>query len=369
MKIETDAGITGYGECTDWRAGHALAGGIRDLGALLVGCDAGNIRAAVRDLRRHTQQNAGGLFQKCIAGIELALWDIQGKSLEVPVYRLLGGPTRDVAPLYWSHFGSYRARYPNYIDAPALRTWQDIAELAHEAISRGFTALKTNIFAPNQAAEFWTRGDSNMDDDTLNTSVQLIHTLREAVGPHVDICLDVNFRFRPEACIRLAEALAPFNLRWLELDMHDPVALRDIREAAPMPIASLESVNTLHGFLPFLDHHAVDVAIIDVPWNGFIQSIEIAEIAAARETNVAPHNYYSHLATFITAHWSACITNLTLMEIDVDSVPWRDNIVTNVPEISNGQMLIPSAPGWGTDLDEEAIAQHPWPSGRDTRNL
>ena len=263
--------------------------------------------------------------------------------------------------LYWSHFGSYRARYPQHLGTPPLRTWDDIAELGREAVRRGYTALKTNILAPGAPAEFWTVGDSNLDHATLDTAVRLIATLREAVGPRVDICLDLNFRFRPEACIRLARALEPFDLRWIEIDMYDPAALRDIREAAPMPLASLESLNTVRDFLPFLEGHAVDVAVVDVPWNGLAQSVEIAGLAAAYEINVAPHNYYSHLATFIAAQWSACVTNLALMETDVDSVPWRDEIVTALPEIIDGHLRIPTAPGLGTDLNEAAIAKHPWP--------
>jgi L-alanine-DL-glutamate epimerase-like enolase superfamily enzyme len=361
VKITTDDGIVGYGECTDWRAPHALAGGVRDLAPLVVGQDPGGVRAIVRDLSRHIQQSTGGLLQKCIAGIELALWDIQGKALGVPVYQLFGGPTRDCVQLYWSHFGSYRARYAGHLRTPPPRTWEDISELGREAVRRGYTALKTNILAPGMAADFWTRDDSNIDSGVLETAVELIDTLRSAVGPRVDICLDLNFRFRPEACIRLAHALEPYALRWLEVDMYDPKALRDIRDAAPMPVASLESLNTVQDFLPFLRHHAADIAIVDVPWNGFVQSVEIASLAAVHETNVAPHNYYSHLATFIAAHWSACVTNLAMMETDVDSVPWRDDVVTNLPTIIDGHMQIPNAPGWGTDLDEKQIARHSIP--------
>ncbi len=367
VKVTTDAGVTGYGECTDWRAPQALAGGIRDLAPLVVGRDPGSVRAILRDLSRHTQQSVGGLLQKCIAGIELALWDVHGKALGVPVYNLFGGPTRDRVRLYWSHFGSYRARYPEHLGTPPLRTWDDIAELGRDAVGRGYTALKANILAPGQAAEFWTHGDSNLDQYALDTAVQLIETLRTAVGPSVDICLDVNFRFRPEGCIRLARALEPYDLRWLEVDMYDPSALRDIREGAPMPVASLESLNTIRDFLPFLAGHAVDIAIVDVPWNGFAQAVEIAGLAASHETNVAPHNYYSHLATFIAAHWSACVTNLAMMEIDVDSVPWRDEIVTELPEISDGHLRVPTAPGWGTDLNDDAIARRPWPPASGSR--
>ena len=103
----------------------------------------------------------------------------------------------------------------------------------------------------------------------------------------------------------------------------------------------------------------MDVAIVDIPWNGAWQSYKIAVIADAYETNVAPHNFYGHLCTMMSAHLCAAIPNFRIMEIDVDDVPWRDDLVTDVPLIENGMLTIPDRPGWGTDINEDAIAAHP----------
>jgi L-alanine-DL-glutamate epimerase-like enolase superfamily enzyme len=106
----------------------------------------------------------------------------------------------------------------------------------------------------------------------------------------------------------------------------------------------------------------MDVASVDVIWNGFAQSKKIADMAETFEVNCAPHNYYSHLATFIAAQWCAVIPNVRLLEVDVDDVPWREQVTTAVPEIAGGVMTVPAAPGWGADVDEDAVRAHPWPA-------
>ena len=104
----------------------------------------------------------------------------------------------------------------------------------------------------------------------------------------------------------------------------------------------------------------MDVASVDVIWNGFAQSLKIAALAETHELACAPHNYYSHLATFISAQWCAAIPNARILEYDVDDVSWRDELVSAVPEISGGELRIPSAPGWGIELDEDVLRAHPW---------
>ncbi len=105
-------------------------------------------------------------------------------------------------------------------------------------------------------------------------------------------------------------------------------------------------------------------AIIDTPWNGIGESLKIAAMADAYEINVAPHNFYGHLATMMNAHWSAVVPNLRIMEIDPDMVPWQDDLVTVTPRIENGHLLLPTGPGWGTEVNEEAVRAHPPRTGR-----
>ena len=113
-------------------------------------------------------------------------------------------------------------------------------------------------------------------------------------------------------------------------------------------------------FIPYLELRAADVFMIDVAWNGFAQSKKIGDLAEAYQINVAPHNYYSHLATFISASLCAVLPNVRIMEMDVDDVPWRKDLVTVQPVIVDGQMKTPTGPGWGTELNEEVARAHSW---------
>lgn len=361
VKIQTDAGVTGYGECTDWGNPLGVAGCVRDLERVLLGKDPLANGKLYWDMYWLTKQSPGGIAQKAMAGIDVALWDIKGKALGVPVYTLLGGPVRDRIRLYWSHCSTYRARYPALLGTPPLRTMQDISDLGKEVVKRGYTALKTNIVVPGEPARVVGSQDSNLSNETLEATVNLIRTFREAVGDKVDIGLDVNFNFRMEGFIRLARALEPFKLMWLELDTYDPEALLQVKEASPIPICSAENLFGMRGYKPFFDRHAMDIAMIDISWNGLTEGMKIAELANISEIMVAPHNFYSHLSTFACTHFCSTVLNMKIMETDVDSAPWRDDIVTDLPVIENGYIKIPQKPGLGTELNEREVAKHPWP--------
>jgi L-alanine-DL-glutamate epimerase-like enolase superfamily enzyme len=116
----------------------------------------------------------------------------------------------------------------------------------------------------------------------------------------------------------------------------------------------------MRDYLPYFQRRAADVFMIDVPWNGFSQSKKIGDLAEVFQLNVAPHNYYSHLSTFISASLCATLPNVRIMETDVDDVPWKDELTTQLPQISNGYMKTPAAPGWGTELNEEVARAHLW---------
>jgi len=153
VKVETDEGITGYGECSDNRACPlGVAGCIKDIEPILLGQDPRPVEKLYWDMYRPHRQNIGGVAQKAIAGIDTALWDIKAKALGVPLYELFGGPFRDKVRLYWSHCGTYRAWFPDVLSPPPLRTMEDIANLGREVVSRVFTALKTNMVVPGEPA-------------------------------------------------------------------------------------------------------------------------------------------------------------------------------------------------------------------------
>jgi L-alanine-DL-glutamate epimerase-like enolase superfamily enzyme len=176
----------------------------------------------------------------------------------------------------------------------------------------------------------------------------------------VDINLDLNFNYKPESAMRIAKVLEQFDLLWLEIDMYDPDAMLQIKESTTTKICTGENLYYMREFLPYFQRHAADVFMVDVPWNGFSQAKKVGDLAEVFQLNVAPHNYYSHLSTFISAGLCAVLPNVRIMEIDIDDVPWKDDLVTNSPEIIDGHMTVPSGPGWGTDLNEEVAREHPW---------
>jgi L-alanine-DL-glutamate epimerase-like enolase superfamily enzyme len=141
--------------------------------------------------------------------------------------------------------------------------------------------------------------------------------------------------------------------------MHAPIELARVREATKTPIASLESEHGVASYRPFFQAGAVDVAIIDVVWNGMLESVRIANLADAFEINIAPHNFYGHLASLMSAHMCAAVPNFRIMEYEADDVPWKDDLFTHPPEVSQGMFILPSRPGWGTDVNEEALRAHP----------
>lgn len=367
-KIETDEGVTGYGECSDGRSPYGIAGAIRDLTPLLLGQDPRAVEMRFWDLLRGSRQSPGGIAAKAIAGIDLALLDIKAKALGISVAELLGGPLRNEVRLYWSHCGTTRANWSDLLGTPPLRTMDDIAALGCEVVEKGYTALKTNIIFPGNPAHVHFDGFGGKPGTTdgvatsamLNHIETLIGTFRDAVGPDVDINLDLNFNFKPESCMRIAQLLEQFNLLWLEIDMYEPAAIRQVKDATRTKIATGENLIYMREFLPYFEQRAADVFLVDVLWNGLTQSKKVGDLAEVYQLNVAPHNFYSHLATHISATFCAVVPNVRIMEIDVDDVPWREELVTVLPRIENGYMQIPTGPGWGTDLNEEVARAHPW---------
>ena len=368
LKIAIACGVIGWSEYNEDFGSRGLSRVIEALSLLILGMDPRASEAIVAKLHVATRQARGGLNQQAIAAIENALLDIRGKEAGRPVHALFGGPVRTRIPLYWSHFGTYRVAQRGRGSLPELATYDDLARHAAEVKALGFRCLKTNLlrfrdgrlqpFNPGFGrTEGWP--ELNWDEALLGDLRRQLRTIREAVGPEFGIMLDVNFHLRTEGFLRVAEAVAPFGLRWLELDTHDPASLALIRRAAPCPIASCETLHGRRDFRPYLEAYAMDVAIVDVPWNGLGESLKIAAMADAWEMNVAPHNFYGHLCSLISAQFCAVVPNLRIMEIDLDSAPWRDEFVTAPPVIEDGMLVLPDTPGWGAEVNEAAVRARP----------
>ncbi len=377
VKISTDEGLVGWSEFMESYGSEGLAGVIRKLSARLIGWDPRPVEKITAYLHGVTRQSVGGIAQQAIAAIENALVDLKAKALGVPVYEMLGGPVRDRLQLYWSHCGTWRISHASHIKEwtgfDPIRSLDDVERAGAEVARRGFKGLKTNIFRfdgpepyvhmPGFNGPGWP--ELNISRDLVDGLVAQMTAFRNGAGPHVGLHLDLNFNFKTEGYIRLAQALEPFDLVWLEIDSYDPGALATIRRSARTRIASLESLHGRRQFRPFFEQQSVDVAIIDVAWNGIMESMKIAAMADVYEVNVAPHNFNGHIGSLMSAHMCAAIPNFRVMEIDIEDVPWKDDLVTPVPVIEDGMFVLPTGPGWGVEVNEEVIRAHPpRPMGR-----
>jgi L-alanine-DL-glutamate epimerase-like enolase superfamily enzyme len=368
LKVMTDEGLVGWSEYNESFGSAGLSQVIEALAPIVIGKDPRQIELVNAHLRTQTIQSRGGINRQAVAAIENALLDIKGKALGVPVYDLFGGAVRTRIPVYWSHCGSYRARYPELLGVPRVKTYDDLARLGEEVKQRGFRALKTNVMisdgtslAAYRPGFGYSKGypQLNWDADIVQAAVDTASAFRAGAGPSMGIMIDLNFNYKTEGFRRIAAALAPVGMNWVELDTHDPASLALIRRDAPCPIASGETLCERRDFKPYFEAYAMDVPIVDVIWNGYMESLKIAHMAEVYEMNVAPHNFYGHLSSVISAHFCAAVPNLRIMETDVDAVPWRDDLVDTPPIIDNGELVLPTKPGWGVEVNEAAVRARP----------
>jgi L-alanine-DL-glutamate epimerase-like enolase superfamily enzyme len=371
LKIVTDVGITGWSEYID-RYRPGVTGTIQGLGSNLIGRDPRPVTVLIDYLRGFTRESDGGVTQWAVAAIENALVDIKAKHLGISVAELLGGVYREHIDLYWSHCAFTRAHHPDraleWVGKPGLRSLDDLSAHVREVRSRGFAALKTNVirFADGRPFVYLPgfnapegRIDRRVDSDLVDGLTKQLRIIAEAGEGEVDIHLDLNFNFRTEGFITIARALEPFGLAWLEIDSPSAEALAVVRRSSSCRIASGETLLHRRQFLPYFQLQAMDVAIIDVTWNGILESVRIAALADLYEMNVAPHNFNGHLGSLMAAHFCAAIPNFQTMENDVEDVPWKDSLVSLPPRIQNGKLVLPSGLGWGAEVNEEAVRAHP----------
>lgn len=374
LKIETDEGCSGWSEFAENSWSPGLVEIIKSIGQHAIGQNPQQYARLSAELHAMGQFVVGGLHHQAVAAIENACIDIAAKSIGVPVHKLFGGSFRDAIDLYWSHCGTFRITHPELFEQilgkPPLRSLQDVRRLAMEVKQGGYKAVKINpiVFEEGQTPTLLNPGfmpqglsfDRSIDEATLEAITNHVNAMREGLGHYTGLMLDVNFGFRPEALRRISKAVAPAHLTWLEMDVHTSEALAAIRAAQHSPIASLESLYGCRDYLGNLQAQAVDVAIVDVPWNGFNEAVRIANLAETFEVNVAPHNFYGPLADLMSAHFCAAVGNVSIMEFEADDVPWKYDLLTDKPQIENGQFVIPTTAGWGAEINEEILLEHPW---------
>ncbi|GAB1575574.1 mandelate racemase/muconate lactonizing enzyme family protein [Bordetella petrii] len=370
LKVETDAGIVGWSEYDEGFGSPGVTAVIAQLAQGLVGQPVPGPQRFYAEAYSRTRPAAGGVVGEGIGALENALLDVRAKALGVPCYELLGGKLRDRLRVYWSHCPAWRINHPKYF-GPPVTDLDGVKAMGAEARERGFTALKTNLFLFDDGpAHAWRPGFAAPFHPELNVERRLVRNLRDnlealrdGAGPDMDILLDLNFNAKTEGYLKLLRAIADHDLFWVEIDSYSPDALAYIRQHSPHPVSSCETLFGTREFLPFLRGNAVDVAIVDAVWNGVWQSVKIADLAETHEVNVAPHNFYGHLCTFMNAHFACAVPNFRIMETDIDRLAWDDELFTHAPEYRDGHLLVPDRPGWGTDPIEEALRAHPPKAG------
>jgi L-alanine-DL-glutamate epimerase-like enolase superfamily enzyme len=368
VKVTTEDGIVGWSEYDEGFGAPGVGTAIDKLSSRLVGQPVGEHERLYAELYAVTRPAAGGVVALALGAIENALLDAKAKALGVPCYELLGGKIRDRIRVYWSHCATWRINHPTWF-TPAITDLDGVRSIGREVREKGFTAMKTNIFvydADGRNPKGWRPGfgspnypERNVDRHVLRNLRRHLEAIREGAGPDIDLLLDLNFNASTEGYLKILREIRDLDMFWIEIDSYSPEALGLIRRQSPHPISSCETLLGLRDFLPYFREQAMDVAIIDTPWNGVWQSMKIANLAEAHEVNVAPHNFYGHLCTMMNAHFSACVPNLRIMETDIDRLAWDHELFSHVPEFENGHLVLPNRPGWGTEPVEEAIKAHP----------
>jgi len=368
LKLSTDEGAVGWSEYDEGFGSPGVGTIIERLAPRVVGQPVDDHERIHAELRSVTRPASGGVVGQALGAIENALLDAKARLLGVPCYALLGGKMRDRIRVYWSHCATWRINYPT-VYAPAITDLDGVRAIGREVREKGFSALKTNIFLyepggrnpkgyrPGFGVPF--QPALNVERRVLRDLCMHLEAIRDGAGPDVDLLLDLNFNAKTEGFVKILRAIAEFDMFWIEIDSFNPEALGTIRRQSPHPISSCETLLGLGEFLPYFREQAMDIAIVDTPWNGVWQSMKIAAAAEAHEVNVAPHNFYGHLCTMINAHFAAAVPNLRIMETDIDRLPWDGELVTHAPEYVDGHLVVPDRPGWGTEPVEEAIRARP----------
>lgn len=345
VKVETDAGIHGWGEAySQYDRDTAVMAQLNALGPYMVGRSPFDIKHFTQFAFDDYAARRGSVELFCaVSGIEQAMWDIVGKATQQPVYNLLGGKYREKIRVYANGW-SYGMKEPD-----------DYARAAEKVVKQGFTAMK---FDPLPAP--WR---TYIPKEHERRAVRVVKAIRDAVGPDIDLLIEQHRRLAPMHAIRLDKQLAEFDLYWMEesCQAEFPDELAQIRREIGVPMVIGEATYTKTGFRPLLEKRSADILNPDVACVGGI--LELKEIAAMAEpflVAMSPHNYNSTLVALAsTVHASATMPNFIITEYFLPFVDFCDRISPNQLKPKNGYIELPTAPGLGVDVDEEALKQHP----------
>jgi galactonate dehydratase len=346
VRLRTDTGLTGIGEASlEWqeRAVQAL---VHDWAEpRLLGRDPFDIERVIGELVRD-QYQGGAAVMTAISGAEIALWDLVGKACGQPVYKLLGGRCHDRLPAYAN--GWYGGA-----NTPA-----EHAEKARRAVAKGYRALKFDPFGTA-----WKDLSAEEEAEALAR----VEAVRAAVGPDVGLMIEFHGRLSAGSAVRMIHKLEHLNPVWCE----EPVAperldlLAEVRRSVRAPLAAGERLYTLAEFYRLCALRAADVVQMDLAHcGGILAGKKIAAFAQAQDLRVAPHCSIGPVALAACLHFDVSTPNFMIQEAFAEfDVPWRDELVGGWSPVREGELALSGAPGLGLELDEPAIARHPYVAG------
>lgn len=352
VRVHTDSGITGIGEGSLQYKDAALVAEIEAFGTYLKGKDPFQIEHLWTSMHRRVTWSGGAVTISAISAIDLALWDIKGKALGVPVYELVGGKVRDSVALYangWFTGGRPSAHGPQGGGATEA-DWY--GEQANGVVAKGYGCLKVYPF----------NGVQVITPERLTRGIGIVRAIREAVGPQIEIAVDIRRRLNIWSARRAAQMLEPLDIAWLEEPiLYDNVnAMGAFARSVNVPVSTGEELYTRWEFLPLLAENAIGIIQPDICHAGGMS--ELRKIAAMAETyyvTVAPHNSNGPISTIASLHLDMSIPNCHMQELFLNSLPYYQEVLTNPLIIENGYGTPPAGPGWGTDLDDAVLAKYP----------
>ena len=342
-RVDTDAGVHGIGEATLNGFAKTVESAVQELKRFVIGEDPFDVENHTLKLSREVFSDGGQIHGAALAGIEFACWDIVGKVVGQPVYKLIGGRCHDRLRVYAN--GWYRGP----------REPQSFHDKAKDVVSRGYTALKFDPFGA--AWRYLERADFAL-------ALELIAAVRDAVGPNVDIMIEAHNRFSPHTALQFADAMAKYQPTWFEAPV-PPQRISQMIEVAkrsPVPIACGEDYYSPQQFGELLSHDAVHIIQLEPQYLGLTASKQVCGMVHAHNSVTAPHSAQGPLCSLVCAHLNTATPNFFIHEIFDDfNDDWSRIILTNPVAVKDGYIeLEEDRIGWGTDLNYDEIAKHPY---------
>ena len=342
VKVCTDEGIDGVGEATLEYKEKALFGAIEHIREYLIGKNPLENEKHWFHIYRDAYWRGGAVLMSALSAVEVALWDILGKHLNVPVYQLLGGKVHDKVRIYVNGWFS------------GAKTPEEFGAKAKEAVKRGVTAMKWDPFG-----KAWLE----LSNHDLDTALRCVAAVREAVGDSVDLLIEGHGRFHVPTAVKIAKELEPFSPYWFE----EPVppdnldALKQVKDKSPIAISAGERLYTRWDYKKMFDTMAADYIQPDISHAGGLMELKkIAAEAECRYLGFAPHNPSGPVANAATLQLAACCPNFSILEIMYSDVVYRKDITNEALTYEDGYITIPDKPGIGIEINEEECLKYPY---------